>query len=172
MDFDWKKLLSQVAPVLGTAIGGPFGALAGTTIKAVLGLGEDSDEAAMAKALEKATPDQLAAIKAADNQFRENMRKLDVDILKLDAEDRASARQRETTRRDWIPGGLALVVTVSFFGLLAWLMAKEPPTGSKDILNIMLGALGAAWTSIVSYYFGSSAGSAKMRETLQQVVTK
>lgn len=172
MDFDWKKLLKQVAPVLGTAIGGPFGALAGTAIKAVLGLAEDADETIMAKALEKATPEQLTAIKEADNRFRESMRKLDVDILKLDAEDRASARQRETSLRDWIPGTLAVVVTVCFFGLLGWLMYKSPPEGSKDILNIMLGALGAAWASIVAYYFGSSAGSAKMRETLQQVVTK
>lgn len=180
MDFDWKKLLGQVAPVLGTAIGGPFGALAGTTIKAVLGLSEDADETAMGKALEKATPDQLAAIKAADNTFRENMRKLDVDILKLDADDRANARLRETNLRDWIPGVLAVLITGGFFSLLWWLLVYGYPSpapgttqeSAKEILSIMIGALGAAWTSIVSYYFGSSAGSSKMRETLQQVVAK
>ena len=133
MDFDWKKLLGQVAPVLGAAIGGPFGALAGTTIKAVLGLSSEADETELAKAMEKATPDQLAAIKAADNTFRENMRKLDVDILKLDADDRANARQRESNLRDWIPGTLAVVVTLGFFSLLWWLLVKGYPAAAPEM---------------------------------------
>ena len=68
MGFDWKSLLGNVAPILGTAIGGPFGALAGTAIKAVLGLPDDSDEKAMASALAKATPDQLLALQNADSR--------------------------------------------------------------------------------------------------------
>lgn len=170
MSFDWKKLLAQVAPVLGTALGGPFGALAGTAVRAVLGLPEDSDDEALAKSLARATPEQLAAIKEADARFRENMRRLDVDILKLDAADRSSARRRESALRDNVPGCLALGVTGGFFGLLGWMMLSAPPSGSEKVLDIMTGALGAAWASIVSYYFGSSAGSASLRETLRQAV--
>jgi hypothetical protein len=161
MDFDWKKLLGTVAPALGTAIGGPFGAIAGAAINAALGLGENADDAAMAQALAKATPEQLLAIQQAEQQFKLDMERLGVDLAKIDADDRASARQREATVKDWIPGALALGVTAGFFGLLTFIMFKAPPPESKDLLNIMLGALGAAWASIVAYYFGSSAGAAR-----------
>ncbi|MBA4357964.1 MAG: hypothetical protein C0405_09600 [Desulfovibrio sp.] len=160
-----------MAPAIGAAIGGPFGALAGAAVNAVFGLGEDATEQAQAEALKKATPEQLLDLKEADSKFKLDMERLGVDLARIDAADRASARQRETTLRDWVPAVLAVSVTVGFFGLLGWLMKESPPAGSKDILNIMLGALGAAWGSIVAYYFGSSAGSAKMRETLQTVVT-
>lgn len=160
MGFEWRKLLDHVAPAIGTAIGGPFGAVAAAALRAVLGLADGTDEEAMARALEKATPEQLQQIREAEQKFKLDMQKLGVDVLKIDADDRDSARRREATLRDWIPGTLAVLITAGFFGLLAWLMLKEPPTGSKEILNIMLGAMGAAWASVVSYYFGSSAGSA------------
>lgn len=159
MGFDWKGLLANVAPVLGTAIGGPFGALAGAAVKAALGIPEDSDEQAMTKALERATPEQLLAIRQADNQFKLDMEKLGVDVARIDAEDRKSAREREMAVKDNIPGALAVILTVGFFGLLGYLVAHEPPSGSRDILNIMLGSLGTGWATMLAYYFGSSAGS-------------
>ena len=166
MSFDWKGLLSNIAPVLGTAIGGPFGALAGTAIKAALGLSEDSDEAAMAAALQKATPEQLLAIKQADNQFKLDMEKLGVDLARIDADDRNSARQREMTVKDWVPGLLAVTLTVGFFGLLAYLVAHEPPAGSRDILNVMLGSLGTGWVTMLAYYYGSSSSSSEKNKLL------
>jgi len=172
MGFDWKATLAAVAPAIGTAIGGPFGALAGVALKAVLGLGDDATEEATAQALAKATPEQLLALRQADNQFKLDLEKIGVDLAKIDAEDRASARQREAEVKDWIPGALACGVTVGFFGLLTFIMFKAPPAESKDLLNIMLGALGAAWASIVAYYFGSSAGSVRKDVLMSKGVAK
>jgi len=166
MGFDFKALLAQVAPVIGTAIGGPFGALAGTAIKTVLGLPADSTEDATAQALAKATPEQLLALKQADNEFKLNMQKLGIDLAKIDAEDRASARQREMEVKDWTPRALAVGLTLGFFGLLGWLVAHEPPAGSRDILNIMLGSLGTGWITMLAYYFGSSKSGDSAIKTL------
>lgn len=172
MGFDFLKTLAAVAPAIGTAIGGPFGALAGTAIKAALGLATDSTDEATAKALANATPEQLLALKNADNQFKLDLERIGVDLAKIDADDRASARNREAAIKDSIPAVLAIGVTVGFFGLLTAIMLKAPPTESKDLLNIMLGALGAAWASIVSYYFGSSAGAARKDSMLLNTTSR
>lgn len=172
MGFDFRGLLAQVAPAIGTAIGGPFGALAGVALKAVLGLEEDATEEATAQALAKATPEQLLDLKRADNEFRLDLEKLGVDLAKIEADDRASARQREMAVKDWVPGVLALVLTVGFFGLLGWMMHQAPPEGSRDILNIMLGSLGTGWVTMLAYYFGSSAGSASKDRLLMGARSK
>jgi hypothetical protein len=159
MSFNWKELLGVVAPVIGTAIGGPFGALAGTAVKVALGLPEDTDEQTMAKAMEKATPDQLLALKNAEQQFKLDMEKLGVDKDRIEAADRASAREREINLKDHTPAVLAGGVTCGFFGILTFMCGWQVPDENLQMLNIMLGSLGAAWISIVSYYFGTSAGS-------------
>ena len=82
------------------------------------------------------------------------------------AADRANAREREIKTQDWTPKALGISITLGFFGLLYYLLRHEPPNGSRDILNIMLGSLGSAWIGVVSYYFGSSAGSARKTELL------
>ena len=113
--------------------------------------------------VQSVTPEQLLALKQAENDFVLKMQALgfqhETDLLQTSAADRASARARETAIKDWTPRVLASGVTIGFFGLLSYLLRHEVPVGSKDILNVMLGSLGTAWISIVTYYFGSSAGS-------------
>lgn len=162
MAFDWRALVGTVAPTIATAIGGP---LAGMAVKAlssaVLGTPEGSEED-IAKALQGASPETLLALKKADQEFAVRLKELDIDLEKLHAGDRASARDREIKTGDnWTPRILAGAVTAGFFGVLFHLMANGiVDDAGGNALLIMLGSLGTAWTGIVAYYFGSSAGSA------------
>lgn len=164
---DWKKIVGSVAPVLATALGGP---LAGVATKAVAAavLGKpEAKESDIAAALAGATPEQLAALKKADQDFAVRMRELDIDLDRLAADDRDSARRREVDARDsWTPRLLALLVTAGFFSVLGWMLVHGKPVDGGDALLIMLGSLGTAWASVVAYYFGSSAGSQRKTDLL------
>ena len=172
MSFDWKQLVKSIAPSIGTALGGPLGGIAGLALSKSLGVSEDAakDETALAAAVQGASPDQLLALKKADQDFAMQMEKLGFDNVQalenISAGDRASAREREIKTGDWMPKVLGMVITAGFFGLLYYLLRLSPPEGSRDILNIMLGSLGSAWIGVVTYYFGSSAGSARKTELL------
>jgi len=170
--FDWKALVKTIAPTLGTALAGPLGGMAGLALAKVLGVPDESahDDTALAAAVQGATPDQLLALKKADNDFKLQMQELgfkDLEALEaIAAGDRASARDRETKVGDWTPRLLAGGVTLGFFGLLSFMLRREVPAGSTDVLNVMVGSLGTAWISIISYYFGSSASSARKTEIM------
>lgn len=88
-----KSLVSTVAPTIASAIGGP---LAGQAVQALSNAvfgHPNGSEGEVADALAKATPEQLLAIKQADNTFREHMKALDVDLKKLKYADVADARK-------------------------------------------------------------------------------
>jgi hypothetical protein len=52
---------------------------------------------------------------------------------------------------------MAIVVTQGFSGILIGLMTEHFKTSGA--LMLMLGSIGTAWTGIIAFYFGSSAGS-------------
>ena len=65
----------------------------------------------------------------------------------------------------YILGGL---IVVGFFGLLALLIFNPAPIDNKDLLNITIGSLLAAFSTIVSYFYGSSKGSSDKNEMLKK----
>lgn len=161
MSFEWQGIVKTVAPLLGTAIGGPFGGMAAKFITgAILGDDAATDDIEIAKqAIANATPEQLAALKSAEYQFKTDMKQLDIDEKALDVEDRGGARDMQTKTRSLIPGFLALASFAGFFGILTALIFIEIPAVSISPLNIMLGVLGTLVIQIAAFYYGSSKGS-------------
>lgn len=165
-----KGILATVAPALGTAIGGPLGGVAARTIAAVLLGNENAKEEDIAAAVLGASPDQLLALKKADYDFQQKMAELDVDLERIAASDRDSARKREVETKDKTPGILALGVFFGFFGILAALMFVDIPAAAKEPLMIMLGSLGALVIQIANYFFGSSSGSSAKQKMLDRII--
>lgn len=161
MPINWKSTVGAVAPTIATALGGPLAGLAVKAIAGIFGLGEEPTDAQLSAAVSGATPDQLLALKKADQDFAVHMRELDVDLERISADDRNSARQREIAVRDWVPGVLGVLTVTGYFvvlTLMAWGLVKDNVTKSEAFL-IMLGGLIAMTKDIYSYFFGSSAGS-------------
>lgn len=159
---EWKNIVSAVAPWIGTALGGPLGGMAVSAIADAFGLSEKT-ETALKQALSGATPEQMLALKKADAEFAVRMQELGFQNLqaleKIAADDRASARTMQMIIGSRIPGALAILITVGFFGILLGMMGGMLKTSDNQALLIMLGALGAAWGAVVNFYYGSSSDS-------------
>ena len=159
-------LLGQVAPTIATALGGPLAGVAIKTLSNALFGHEDGTEQQVSEAMATATPDQLAAIKKIDADFKVQMKSLDIDLERIAAGDRDSARQMQRDTKDWVPKVLAIVITLGFFGILIWMLLNGMPKTGTEALLMMLGALGTAWTGVVNFYYGSSAGSKAKNDML------
>jgi hypothetical protein len=159
-------LLGQLAPSIATALGGPLAGVAVKTLSNALFGHEDGTEEQISAAMAVATPDQLAAIKKIDADFKVQMKSLDIDLERISAGDRDSARQMQRETKDWVPKVLAIVITLGFFGILIWMLLNGMPQTGTEALLMMLGALGTAWTGVVNFYYGSSAGSKAKNDLL------
>lgn len=154
-----NDLLKTIAPLLGTALGGPLGGAAAAFIADKLGL--DSKEVkAVSDVLtgNKMNPDQITQIKLAELEFEKFCKTNAIDIEKVHAADRDSARNMHAAVRSHVPAALTYLLTAGFFGVLGAMFAfpefKESPP-----LMIMLGSLGTAWTGACAFWFGTTSGS-------------
>lgn len=159
-------LLGQVAPTIATALGGPLAGVAVRTLSNALFGHEDASEDQVSEALSNATPDQLAAIKKIDADFKVQMKALDIDLERIAAGDRDSARQMQKETKDWTPKALAFFITFGFFGALVWIVVFGIPQTGTEVILMMLGSLSTSWTGVVQFYFGSSAGSKAKTDAL------
>lgn len=187
MSFDFLSVIKNIAPMIAGTVLGPFGGLAAKAIISVLpGDKQEGAEQALAGGSEGFLQHvndlfrqgvlQAAELKKAELVHTERMAELGYknvqDLAKIDADDRDSARKREIAVRDVTPALLAYGVTAGFFGILAWMLVNGVPKQGGDALLLLLGSLGTAWTGIVAYYFGSSAGSAKKDDTIKGMAGK
>lgn len=167
---DLLKIVGAVAPTIATAIGGPLGGMAMKVVAEVLGLPADSSEKDVSRAMAAATPDQLLALKQADQDFAVRMRELDIDLEKIAASDRDSARRREAQVRDWMPRVLAFVVVAGFMAtvflvLLGYVDGMKDPLMATTV-GTLIGFVSAKCEQVVAYYFGSSSSSQQKTQLL------
>jgi len=170
MSFDWKSLVKTVAPVLGTALGGPFGGMATKAISSAL-FGDDEPatgadlEKKLSEALQHDT-EALLKLKKADQDFDARMKELDVDIMKIDADDRNSARDLQKATRSWIVPVLGIVTVGCFFAVVFWVLTGKV-TIESTLLGFVLGQVSSKAEQVYNYFYGSSSGSKEKTKQLR-----
>jgi len=159
---EWLK---QIAPTIATAMGGPLAGMAVSAISKAIGV----DEAKVGDLIKdnKLTAEQIAQVKLAEIELQKQAQELGLNFEKLAVDDRKSAREMQATTRSIVPPVLAALVTVGFFGILIMMLLGKVDSNNPAIL-MMLGSLGTAWTGIIAYYFGSSAGSQAKTDLLSK----
>ncbi len=170
MDFDWKKLVATVAPAIAGTFGTPLLGIGVAALCKALGLPEGSTEEEVANTLRTASPETLAAIKKADQQFAVQMKALDIKYEQIAMQDRDSARKRAAEQKDWTPqiiGGLLLlfwgVVNYQFFS------GAFKPSFSPELVGRMLGNIDAVVIGFTAWLYGTTRSSAQKDATIQNL---
>ena len=178
---DWKSIAGTIAPlapklgaVLGTGVGGPvggiIGGLAGNALASIFGTDPTPEAVGKAIAQDPDAADKIRDLEETRGQEILAQAQVHIEALKqqtaqfqTQADDTDRARQfnvrlgEMNSPLSWGASILATVFTAAFFVILAIVLTHD--VKENQILLVLLGTLTAGEVQILSYFFGSSAGS-------------
>lgn len=167
---DIKNLLKSAAPMLGAAIGGPFGGMAMKMLAEALGAPEAEPDD-LPGLMASASPDQIAAIKKVDADFKLRMTELGFEneqkMAALAVDNTKDARDMQKQTRSMVPAMLTGVTVVGFFSLLIGAAAGQFRLEGSDVLMLLLGVLARETASVYNFWLGSSDGSRQKTEIMK-----
>ncbi len=166
---DWIKTL---APLLGTALAGPFGGVAASFLADKLGVPDKTVQAVTeALSANKLTPEQIASVRLAEIDFKKWMGDNQIQADQLVVEDRKSAREMQIATNSRMPAVLTLLVTFGFFGVLGTLLLR-PELRANEVVLLMVGQLSAVWGACVAFYVSTTFSSGQKNNMLAQATLK
>jgi energy-converting hydrogenase Eha subunit A len=148
--------LEQVAPTLASALLGPLGGLAVTTISKVLGVDEKDVQNTIDSG--KMTSDQIAQLKIAEIEFQKQTQELGLNFEKLATDDRKSARDMQSQVKSALVPTLAIIIVSSFIAVVVGTLLGYSKIETA-MAGTLVGYLSAKAEQVVAFYFGSSNGS-------------
>lgn len=168
---DFTSIIKTVAPWIGTAMAGPLGGMAVEAAANALGLSDKTVDA-VKTAISGATPEQMLALKQADQAFALQMQALGfkniVDMEALAAGDRKDARAMQVAKPSPVPALLTCFVVGAFTTTLILLLKFDVPATNRDILVYMIGQLSGGFTSALAFWLGTTRESGRKTELLAQ----
>lgn len=166
---DFTAIIKTVAPWIGTALGGPLGGMAVEAAANALGLSDKTVDA-VKTAISGATPEQMLALKKADQDFSLQMQALGfkqiTDLESIAAGDRKDARAMQVAKPSPVPAILSSLVTAGYFGILIGIMRGWLRIDDSQALLLMLGSLTTAWGAVMAFWFGTTRDSARKTEII------
>ena len=175
----WKDALGvigKLAPTIATVAGGPLAGSAVTALEGVFGLTPATPDLTqrqteIAGAVAGATPDQLLALKKADNDFQAQMAQLGFanikDLEALAVQDRESARQYNLAARDWTPRILGCIIVLAVLGISYGVLFHKMAAESA-LAGAVIGYLFNEAGSVTKFWFGGSRSSDRQTELIAQ----
>jgi hypothetical protein len=118
---------------------------------------------------------RASAVKTENNGREERQSMAASSHTQTDVSDIQAARGREqeiiqaTGKQDWYLYALAAVVVVGFFAFTVAVMFTKSAEASKEIVFMLFGGLVTGFSMVLSYFFGSSAGSAQKTAQLAEL---
>ncbi|OYD24691.1 hypothetical protein [Oceanimonas baumannii] len=173
---DWKDIATTVGRIAGTVaplLSGPVGVAAtiGAQIAGVLGTDNRPD--AVQRELVQ-NPESALKLQEWAYQEREQIRQANLKLVELHMketeiflDDVQHARQQH--RENPVPARLTMALAIMVVALTVGLMAMPVPDGSKDVVFYLAGQIVTAFLAAVTYWLGSSRGSAEKQKQIDRI---
>jgi hypothetical protein len=168
---DWLATLKSVAPTVASAMFGPLGAVAVASVGELLGL-SDATKDKISEIIQtgQITPEQIGKLRELELEYQNNEKERGFRYAELSFKDRDSARQAS------VSGGtqkmlfwLSLVLLILTIGTeIAVLFYGYPDKTPEIIVGRVLGLMDAVAMLVLSYWYGTTNGSAVKNELLSQ----
>lgn len=187
MAFKWEdiaELVGGVAPIVGTALGGPAGGAVGSIIAKALGVEDNADAVGMAV---KADPSLIVRIKELefeahklDVEAKQKEKQAELDEVNAYLADVQSARnmQVEALKQDDLFSKRYVYYLASFWSVVAMVYIfmitfMTIPEANVRFADTVLGfLLGTIIATVIQYFLGSSKGSADKTAQLSSLAGK
>ena len=158
--------LSQIAPSIATALGGPLAGLAVTAISKALGI----DEKDVQKTIEtgKLSAEQMMSLKQAEIELQAKAQELGLNFEKLAVDDRKSAREMQMSTKSFVPALLSILVVCAWALIQYFLLTHVIAQEMRELVARVLGTLDGALMLVLSFYFGGSSDSQNKDDLLHR----
>jgi len=158
--------LSQIAPSIATALGGPLAGLAVTAISKALGI----DEKDVQKTIEtgKLSAEQMMSLKQAEMELQAKAQELGLNFETLATQDRKSARDMQMTTKSFVPALLSILVVCAWALIQYFLLTHVIAQEMRELVARVLGTLDGALMLVLSFYFGGSSDSQNKDDLLHR----
>jgi len=158
--------LSQIAPSIATALGGPLAGLAVTAISKALGI----DEKDVQKTIEtgKLSAEQMMSLKQAEIELQAKAQELGLNFETLATQDRKSARDMQMTTKSFVPALLSILVVCAWALIQYFLLTHVIAQEMRELVARVLGTLDGALMLVLSFYFGGSSDSQNKDDLLHR----
>jgi hypothetical protein len=168
---DWKQTLATVAPAIATALGGPLAGVAVSMAGKAIGLGDGATESDVEAAVLTGNPDVLVRLREVNTQFERDMKALDIDLERIHAGDRLSARDLAKSKGTLVQTALTVLFCSVFAVLIGQIFTGQEVVHSsmRDIANFLLGTLTGILMQQMNFWFGSSSGSKEKTQKLDSL---
>jgi hypothetical protein len=147
-------LLKSLAPTIASAAGGP---MAGMAVKmAAQKLGVPEATANEIEDLIEREPEKAVLLKEADNDFKDRIREMEIDLesFKTEVEDRQHAR--ETFKNDWTPKVFGILALLLYGAYVMAVTIMPHDQNDETIISLVLGQLSGILGTMAAFWFSGS----------------
>ena len=170
---DWLATLKSLAPTVASALFGPLGGAAIAAVGDLLGVSNATkDKISEIIQSGQMTPEQVGKIRELELEYQNNEKERGFRYAELSFKDRDSARQAN------VQGGtqkmlfwMSITLLIACLGCeILVLFRGYPPEIPEIIVGRVLGLMDAVAMLVLSYWYGTTNGSAQKSELLAQSV--
>jgi hypothetical protein len=166
---DWLATLKTLAPTVAAAIFGPLGSVAIASVGELLGLsGATKDKISEIIQAGQMTPEQIGKLRELELEYQNNEKERGFKYAELSFKDRDSARIANVSGGTQRPlFWLSLLLLSITLGTECMVLFKGYPDGTDPlVVGRVLGLMDAVAMLVLSYWYGTTNGSAVKNELL------